>query len=124
MAFTPDLTIKDHADADVIFSYVSTVGSKTIRKDTARAVDSPRIMTISHEVSGKGADAIDRHLIRFDQTEVDEVDDSSIAVGSAHIVLTCPRRNITEAHVLDLVAFIVNYLIDANVAKILAGTPG
>lgn len=124
MAFTPDLTIKDHADADVIFSYVSTVGTKTIRKDTSRDVDSPRIMTVSHEVSGKASDATDRHLIRFDQTEVDENDDSSISTGSAHIVLTCPRKNITEAHILDLVAFIVNYLIDANVAKVLAGTPG
>lgn len=125
MAFTPDLTIKDFSDADVVFSYLGTTGTKTVRKDNTRDLDSPRVMTVSHETSGKGSSAVDRHLIRFDQTEVDDSDDSSISTGSAHIVLTVPRANITSDHMKDLIDFLINYLaVEANVDKILSGTPG
>lgn len=124
MPFTPDIAIDDATPTEVNFNFISNVGSKTIRKDPARDVDSPRVMTISHEVSGKGSSAVDRHLLRFDQTEVDPNDDSSIATASAHVVLTMPRKNITNAMMLDLAAFITNYLVEANIEKLLNGEPG
>jgi len=124
MPFTPDVTIADFSAVDVDFNYISMVGTKVIRKDPDRDVDSPRVMTISHEVSGKGSAAVDRHLLRFDQTEVDDNDDTSIATGSAHIVLTVPRKNITVDIMKDLVTFVKNYLTEANIEKILNGEPG
>lgn len=125
MAFTPDLTINDASAVATSFNLVSTAGNQTIRKDPSRAVDSPRLMTVSHSVSGKVGSQIDRHLIRFDQTEVDASDETHAEMGSAHIVLTKPRGVITSTHIKDLIAFLTNYLaIEANIDKVLNGEPG
>lgn len=123
MSFTPDITVKDAANADVIYSYVSSSGNKTIRKDISRPIETPRVFTISHEVAGAGASAVDRHLVRFDQTELD-ADGVTAATGSVHLVLTVPRKVVTSTVISDLVAQIKNYLTSDNVSKVLAGLPG
>lgn len=123
MAFTPDITVKDSANADVIYSFITSAGSKTIRRDSSRPLETPRIFTVSHESAGKGITAVDRHMAKFDQTELDG-DDVTTATGSVHIVLTVPRKVITATHVQDLVAQLKSYLTTENVTKLLTGTPG
>lgn len=123
MAFTPDLTFNNSVPAAVTYSFISSAGGKTVRKDSTRPLEEPCVMTISHEVAGKGSGAVDRHLVRFDITELD-TDGVTTAVGSVHCVLTVPRKIITAAIIQDLVVQLKNYLVTANVTKILNGEPG
>lgn len=123
MAFTPDLTFNNSVPAAVTYSFISSAGGKTIRKDSTRPIEEPAVMTVSHETAGKGTSAVDRHLVRLDLTELDG-DGVTAATGSVHVVLTVPRKIITAAIIQDLVVQMKNYLTSGNVTKILNGEPG
>jgi len=80
-------------------------------------------LTISHETTGKGAAAVDRHLVRIDQVELDSGDNVTLATGSVHLVLTVPRRVITAQIMQDLVTRLTAFVTSGNVTKLLAGEP-
>lgn len=123
MAFSADITIADSTPANQTYSLLTMDGSKTLRKNTARALETPCIMTVSHTVQGKAAGIRDRHLVRFDLTELD-TDGITPYSGAVYLVLDKPRRAITDAQIYDLVVQMKNYLTSGNVTKVLNGEPG
>lgn len=47
MAFADDITLNDGA-ADTVYSLVSMIGGKSIRKDSEAELSTPAALTISH----------------------------------------------------------------------------
>lgn len=67
--FTPDITL----DTDKVYSLVSEKLNSSLRSDSARAVEFPRFMTISHETSKTGKVS---SVVIFDSEEVIPCNDS------------------------------------------------
>lgn len=125
MAFSSDITLVDDASADVVYSQISLEKGKSIRQDSTRDLGTPRSLTISHQQSGTGMKATDRHLVRLDLVEEDTGSDVIATVsGSVYTVLECPRRIVTAAMIKDMLTQLTGFLaVEANVDKLLNSEP-
>lgn len=113
------LTLADAAAANKSFVQNKLDSTGSDRIDTTTTLAAPRLMSIRHTTTGKGATAVDRHLIQFVHNEVD-----SNGVPVAVVVNTTvqvPRSStISRAEIDDLLAFTKNFLaVTANVDAIL-----
>jgi len=125
MAFTSDITLVDDGTNDVVYSQISLENSKSIRTDASRALGTPRSLVISHEVSGSGMKATDRHLVRLNRVEEDTGSDVIATVsGSVYLVMEAPRRIVTSAMIEDMLTQLIGFLsVPANVTKLLNSEP-
>lgn len=124
MSFPTDITLNDLTPAAFTYSQISLEGGKSIRTDAARGLGEPRSLVISHQTSGSGLSAVDRHLVRLQDTQEDTGADSiAVLSGSAYIVIEKPRRIITDADITSMVEQLVDFLTPANLTKILNGEP-
>lgn len=122
MSFTTDITLTGNDSSSQTYSTISVVNQKTIRRDAARPLGTPRSMTISHTTSGSDLSAIDRHLVRLDLVEEDtELNDLSVISGSVYVVLEVPRRILTSSQIKDMCTQLFGFMTDANITKILNG---
>jgi hypothetical protein len=101
--------------------------------DTANSTPSePRGFRLKHSTSGKGVDAIDRHLIQFYQTKLDSL--GVPRTGVINVTLSFPRATVITstimyniiANTIDLLmagvfATSVTSLTTTNVDKLLRG---
>lgn len=115
-----DVTIKDKANVDVVFSFQSMIGtSKVLYSDGSRALTTPRILTTGHQKTGSGSNARDRHLFRLDITKL-AADGVTPVTMPVYQVMDVPRQVFAIADVLDAIAILKNALTDANVTKLVA----
>nr|URG16515.1 MAG: coat protein [Leviviridae sp.] len=86
------------------YGLLSVVGSSSQRGNAAAPIGAPDLFRISHEISGKGDAAVDRHLIRVDLTK--EIDGETTGVrrratASAYVVLVVPHSVVTKDDVRE-----------------------
>jgi len=68
------------------------------------------VLRIKHSTTGKGLDAVDRHLVQIARTEAS---DGSSATAIANFTITVPRSSlITNQIVKDMVANVLDFLSD------------
>lgn len=121
MNFTADIVLDDADGTDVTYRRIGSLqnGSKWI--DTATTLTAPCLMEILHNVTGKGADAVDRHLVRFARTIAD-------AAGvprtlTINFTLAVPRSAVMTAQVVyDQVANLLDFLTDQALTAGLSDT--
>lgn len=120
--FSNDITLAGDASSSTTYALRSVVDGKSIRSDASATLGSPKSLTVNHSVIKK-ADGLmaDRHLARFDRTEVNSEGKSSTA--SVYVVLEVPRSIVTEAQVLDMVTQLKNFLSTGNLDKLLNSEP-
>lgn len=122
MAFADDVVLND-GTSNFTYSMVSLVAGKSIRKDASQDLNTPGILTISHQVNGTGSAAVARRMVRVDKT-IEDGSSGDIATISAHIVLTVPNNVITKADVTAEVTKLTGFLGGAgNLDKLLNGEP-
>lgn len=118
--FTATQTLDDASGDDVVFTLVSQDGTGTRRLDVASNLAFPGLLVIKHSVNGSGANAVDRHLVQVSRT-VDATSGPKTAV--VNFTLSIPRDTaITNQIVLDMVANLVDFVVDGGLATPLAGT--
>lgn len=107
------ITLADNTPTNHVYSIIgSSQANKMLRRNLTKSMETPEVLTISHQTTGKGASAVDRHLARLDVTKLDAGDGVTLATGSLHVVATVPRIQgiidaITMKHLRSqLVAFI------------------
>lgn len=85
---------------EVTYNYglTSIVNGKSLRNNASASIGAPDSLTISHETKGKGASAVDRHLIRLDTTyeTSDATGNKSQATATAYVVLVAPHSVVTQ----------------------------
>lgn len=98
--------VLDDADGtDITFELVSQDKTGTSRLDSSTTLAQPRMLNIRHSVSGKGVDAIDRHLVQVTQKIVSG---SSEATATVNFTVAMPRNPIiTEAMIYDLCSVLI-----------------
>lgn len=83
------LTLIDQNDSSVEFVKVSQDTSGTVRLHSASTLAEPHRLIIKHSVSGKGTQAVDRHLVQITRTKVNA---SGVLVTSTiNLTFNVPR---------------------------------
>jgi hypothetical protein len=122
MSFPTAITLAGDSSSSQTYDVQSIEGGKSIRGDATRGLALPRSMTISHATTAKGSQTSDRHLVRLDLAVADATTGEKVNM-SVQVVLELPRTVATVAQLKDMVTQIKNFLIDANITKLLNGEP-
>jgi len=95
------------------YGLISVQGGTSVRSNEDATIGTPDLFTISHETKGKGAAAVDRHMVRIDTTKAIENSDGSIgtATATAYVVLIAPHAVVTKADVAFAFAKLEAFLV-------------
>lgn len=121
-------------DGEITTNYglISIVGSQSQRSNAAAVLGQPDVFSISHETKGKGAAAVDRHLVRIDKTYQVTNPDGSItkATASVYVVLVAPQSVVTASNVEEVYRRVTSFLgatengaSSSNIQRILNNEP-
>jgi hypothetical protein len=121
MAFAADLVLDDADGTDVTYRLRSSSADGSQRIDIATDLRNPALLTLKHTTTGKGTDAIDRHLVQFTRTLTDT--NGKQATLTLNTTLNVPRNSvITNQIVYDQVANLLDFLSDGALTSGLADT--
>lgn len=115
--FSNDLTLDDKSGDDVVYRLFRSDATGTQRIDVATTLSEPALLIIKHSTSGKGSDAVDRHLVQLTQTEIDSAGKS--VTLTINFTLSVPRNvAITAQMVYDRVCNLADFLTDGQIASV------
>lgn len=118
MSFPDSLALKNAVAATVTFQRLTSNEQKNNYIDVASALSTPRTFSISHQMT-TAQKGVDRHLIKVTKTALDAA--SQPCTATLNVTLNVPRTGTTRADVDDLIAIAKDFLITANVDKVLRG---
>ena len=112
MSLASNLTLDDASGDDVSFVLTKNNSDGTIRIDSASTLSLPYTLAIKHSTSGKGAEAIDRHLVQFAKT----VNATPVPVQVvANFTLAVARNSaLTQEIIFDVVANMLDFLMSGG----------
>lgn len=109
MALSDPLSLENSANAAKSFTRTGFDSSGSNWIDTSSSASEPRGLKIKHQVSGRGKDAVDRHLLSFYVTQLDA--DGVPRTAVVNTTVAVPRSDvITSTHVYDLIANCIDLL--------------
>lgn len=114
--FDATLTLDDASGDDVVYVLNKQDGTGSERMDQASTLAEPSVLRIKHSVTGKGSDAVDRHLVQIAKTESA---DGSSATAIVNFTMTVPRSSlITAAMLYDMTANLLDFLQAGGLATL------
>lgn len=119
MSFSDDVVIADSVPTNITYSLISLKDSESLRRSGSLAL--PKTLRIAHTLA-KSPSGIDRHLAQLMRSEEDALT-GEVHTGGVHVVITAPRKGVTDAQIQDMVVQLKNFLSSANVTKLLNGEP-
>lgn len=116
--FANDIVLADAAAANKTFKLIELDGSSSERIDTTSTRANPRVLRIKR-TNGSGKNATDRYLVQFAKNVQGTVGPIAAVVN---VSIALPQDTaLSQADVLDLVAFMKNFLSTTNVQGLLLG---
>lgn len=117
MALSDSLVLDDVSGDDVTYSKIAPLGGGSRRIDVATTAASPAILAIKHSATGKGADAVDRHLVQFTRTLPDT--NSVPRTLTVNFTVAIPRNAvITQTIVMDQIANLIDFLMSGGLTTL------
>jgi len=116
MALANDLVLDDVSGDDVTYRLINQDATGARRIDLATTLQSPGMFTIKHSLTGKGVQAVDRHLVQISRT----IQTSSGPVAAVfNFTMAIPRAaEVTPTVVKDAVANLVDFLADGQITSL------
>lgn len=121
MNLAADLVLDDADGTDITFRRTASLPSGSDWIDIATTLSEPGRMKLNHSTQGKGADAVDRHLVQFTRVKLD-------ATGiprtlTLNFTLAVPRASvITQQIVFDAVGNLLDLLSNQALTTPLSDT--
>jgi hypothetical protein len=120
MAYADPITVDNASNVATNFSRTSTALGESHYVNGASSPAEPEGLIIKHQVSGKGADQVDRHLVQYYHTEINA--DGKPRVAVINLTIAVPRDTIiTEEMVANGVANLFDFISTGQFAA--AGDP-
>lgn len=110
--FSGSIALDGATGTESTFVLISQSNGESTRIDSSTTPAEPKLMNVKHTVSGKGAAAVDRHLLQFSLTKNDGSGIPRVAV--VNFTIAVPRSTITTADVKDLAAHAVDFISDGG----------
>lgn len=105
---------QDYAAASDVLknaAIISMNGNQVVRAFTANTTaGDPKFMKISHQVSGKGANARDRHVIRLDGYAVIGGVEDKTKLVSLYTVAECPKSEASNSAAITTLSVMSAYM--------------
>lgn len=118
MSFSDSIVLKNAAAANVTMSRISDDATKSNYLDVASTLSAPRTLSLGHQMS-TSPNGVDRHLIKLTKTALDGT--SKPQTLTTNLTLNVPRLGIVRTDVDDLVAMLKEFLVIANMDKLVRG---
>lgn len=120
MAFADPLSLENAFNAANSFVRTNQDAKGSSFIDSASTPTEPRGLVIRHQVSGKGAEAVDRHLVQAYYTKLDA--ETIPRTGIVNVTLAMPRNAvITNTIMYNLVSNLIDLLTAQQWAGLQAG---
>lgn len=121
MSFADELVLDDADGTDVTYRLRSRDLNGSQRIDVATNAQNPGLLSIRHSSTGKGLEAVDRHLVSLTRTLTDTV--GKQVTLTVNFTLAVPRNSvITNQIVYDAVGNILDLLTDGALTAGLSDT--
>jgi hypothetical protein len=121
LAFTDELVLDDADGTDVTYRLRSRDLNGSQRIDISTNAQNPGLLAIRHSSTGKGLDAVDRHLVSLTRTLTDTV--GKQVTLTVNFTMAVPRNSvITNQIVYDAVGNILDLLTDGALTAGLSDT--
>jgi hypothetical protein len=122
--YATDITLAGDSSSTRTYALRSIVDGNSVRANASAPANEPETLTIKHSASKrKDGTVINRHLVRADLTKVNSTTQLS-QTGSCQVVFENPTDSaITLNHLKDMRTQLVNFLTDANLAKLINSEP-
>jgi len=83
------------------------------RINTATTLSEPTSLVIKHSKSGNGPNTVDRHLVQFSVTQID--DEGVPRTAIVNFTMAIPRSEaLTFANVTDIVSNLIDFISDGS----------
>jgi hypothetical protein len=120
MALSSTITLDDASGDDVVFVLTKTNGDGTTRIDQTATLSLPHLLNVKHSTTGKGVDAVDRHLIQIVKSVSATPADVQVV---ANFTLAVPRNvAVTSAIIYDVIANICDFLMSGGLTTLASTT--
>lgn len=121
MSFADELVLDDADGTDVTYRLRSRDLNGSQRIDVATNAQNPGLLSIRHSSTGKGLEAVDRHLVSLTRTLTDTV--GKQVTLTVNFTLAVPRNSvITNQIVYDAVGNVLDLLTDGALTAGLSDT--
>jgi len=121
LSFADELVLDDADGTDVTYRLRSRDLNGSQRIDVATNAQNPGLLSIRHSSTGKGLEAVDRHLVSLTRTLTDTV--GKQVTLTVNFTLAVPRNSvITNQIVYDAVGNILDLLTDGALTAGLSDT--
>lgn len=112
MSLAETITLDKADGTDVVYKRTRSISDGSQYIDSATTLAQPGQLTFRHSVTGKGSEAVDRHLIQFSKTVLNSV--GVARVLTCNFTLSVPRDSaITAVMCHDVVSNLIDFLDDA-----------
>lgn len=119
MAATTDITINNNSASAKVFTPSVQLPKGYQYRETSSTADAPQTLDVLHELPTTGSSSNAKHTIAFRRVRANSA--SKLKTGYASLIISVPPDGLTAADVSDLVAFVRNFMTDANLQKLLLG---
>jgi len=110
---TSTLTLDDASGDATEYVQISLDTSGSVRRNSATTNAEPSTLSIKHSRTGKGVNAVDRHLIQFAKTELDSLGVPRTSI--VNLTMAVPQATVvTNQDIFDLVANLVDLVSDGG----------
>lgn len=114
--FSGTLVVDDASGDDVSYALINQDSSGSRRLDVASSLALPNLLSIKHSVTGKGSQAVDRHLVQISRTVASTISPVSLV---ANFTLAVPRDTaVTSSIIHDTVANLLDFLMNGDLATL------
>jgi len=110
--FSGDIALDGATGTEATFKLISQSAGESTRIASTTTLAEPKLLAVKHTVSGKGAAAVDRHLVQLSLTKNDGNGLPKVCV--VNLTIAVPRSTITTAEVKDLVAYCTDFISDGG----------
>jgi hypothetical protein len=117
LSFTDDIVLDDVSGDDITYRLKGRDANGSSRIDIATNLAEPALLAIRHQVSGKGVDAVDRHLIQFTRTKNDS--NGIPRTLTVNLTVAVPRNAvITSTIVKDQIMNLLDLMSDGALTSL------
>jgi hypothetical protein len=111
---TQNLPLDDATGDEITFNLQAYLPDGARRIDISSTPTEPRLLTIQHTTSGKGAAVVDRHLISASMTQ-DDATSGGPKKAIVNLTIALPRSaSFAVTDIYDLVSFVVDFCCDGG----------
>jgi len=109
MALADTITTDDADGTDVVYSLTGRALNESARRAAGDTNSEPKLLVVKHQTQGKGNATVDRHLVQFSKTFID--DQSIPRTGLVNVTIVQPRTSeFTEQVMLDMTSEAISLL--------------